>query len=261
MPSDKRWIAIEKEFNELRKKKEYEWLKPIFDSIEPMLNVDQNFELAKRFIRIIKYLHDEKTKGHDFQERIDDIKSGYSQPEWLVGGDVYQATRDINTVIQIIQAKADQLKPPSTATEFPMPVVLVVMTESEARELSSKEAFNGQPEQLQTDFDTFNELLAANGITDKVWVKHYQDILQAWQPFDSSAHGQTIRQFVTKAINDLNRDGNYEPKLVPEFKDIHSIHDDRRTLLSWLTTRLCTIGPASSSKRKGRFEQMNRVRT
>jgi hypothetical protein len=109
-----------------------------------------------------------------------------------------------------------------------IPIVLVVMTESEAEELAAGAAFDGSPETLRQEFQALQgEFRPAERAE---WPRRYHALPQEWRPFAAAGQpGDTIEQIIRSSFANAPAAAT---ALIPEFWDIRRLSDpgNRRDL-------------------------------
>ena len=121
---------------------------------------------------------------------------------------------------------------------YEIPIVLLVMNQTEAKELNSEEAFCDYHHGLCDNFHHLKDKLTQNGITN--WVEHYQATPEQWQPFNQTDFNKNIKQLIEETFTEVQ----YQQKIVPKFIDIRKLNQDNKEnfkLLKDLRNQGCIV--------------------
>ncbi|MCI0339321.1 MAG: toll/interleukin-1 receptor domain-containing protein [Acidobacteria bacterium] len=186
--------------------------------------------ILNAFTELVDWMNADYRQGHSLADIFDQAITGnYAKP----GSDlhtVFEANRNIfETVLGLFRAEVK-------LGEI-IPIVLLIMNETEAQELASGAAFDGYPNRLRSEFKKLQSMLKKNGLAN--WVSNYKETSADWQPFGSEADGENIQQLVGKALKMIASPSH---TLIPSFKDIHRLNDiSSRQLLRQLRYDGCIV--------------------
>jgi hypothetical protein len=170
---------------------------------------------------IVTMLRDQVRAGATAEEVVQaarDRTLRFDNPGWAPGV-VNQAQKVIyNLHLPATTAPGGDRTPPR-----PLPVVLLVMTDHDARQLVDRDAFTGEFQSLEDDFERLRVHLQDSQASD--WQERYGPERTDWRPF--GAGGSTIGELVRLAVGDANRHLKFAPALEADFHDIMRINDDR----------------------------------
>lgn len=159
--------------------------------------------------------------------------ASFNQPFLNTQGDLFQAAGNINIYAPFPIDSRD--------TTFPIPIVLVVMNATEAKELASGTCFQGYPESVHNDFKQLQQLVES---TLPDWVDRYQETAKDWRPFKDNPEGLSIEQLLARALKMIDE---YKRPVVPYCIDVHVVNEpnpnnnNRRTRLWILRKRGCVV--------------------
>jgi hypothetical protein len=117
-------------------------------------------------------------------------------------------------------------------------IVLLVMNQSEAKELDSENVFSDYNTELRENFRKLKQTLANNGVIH--WVNHYQSTSEQWQPFNQDIPQKNITQLIEEVIENVQS----QPRIVSKFIDIRELNQDNQSsfkLLQQLRREGCII--------------------
>lgn len=226
MSTQESWQAINVELSRLSDDQKYKQYQPLLDNLQHMADAKYpSPEIVKGVLEVLKYM---QVHGTPAQEIARQVEGGFVQPDWTVEGDVNQANRDLikQTFVTIVNNNIKELKEDEANLNIPVPIVLLVMTRTEAEELVTLQAFEGFKEQIYTaQFSRYQKALEEKKFVN--WIQRYGDKPEAWHPFGSDP--ATISEVVTQALETIE---GYDRRLVPNFIDIRSLNEDstRRNL-------------------------------
>ncbi len=151
----------------------------------------------------------------------------YVQPDWDVHS-VFQKNKD--SFQRVLKDFRDEIKSESQETGVSIPIVLLVMNETEARALEKEEVFqSGLHDELRADFQELRTLLEERKLE---WTKNYAHDPEKWRPFINDASRLTIKELLEEALAKVK--GCVKP-LIPEFVDIRTLNnEDKRSDLTEL---------------------------
>ncbi|MBD2501580.1 hypothetical protein [Anabaena azotica] len=197
-------------------------------------NSDSGQKLYNILIHILqKYAKDlNKQVLSDFINQSDNLN--YIQSNWSVDS-VTQAQTLINIYINDLK----KFSPNQEIEPYPIPIVLVVMTQAEAGELASGKACIYDRSKLCEDFQKIvNALYGNNTNEENEWIEYYGDKPSLWRPFANSGSSLTIQELVNQAIQETD----YKRPLTAEFLDIQTINTiQNRARLKKLRQNGCLV--------------------
>ncbi|MCP4106269.1 MAG: hypothetical protein GY749_12135 [Desulfobacteraceae bacterium] len=183
-------------------------------------------EIFKTFIEIIRKMSADVRQGRPIYDLLEQTISGtYLQPDWQANN-VFQADGDV--FCYVLDKFKKDIKPP----EIPIPVVLLVMTATEAQELLSGDAFPDNHPELRENFEQLQTLLAEHNETSD-WVQRYGEKPELWKPFGGGS--DNINKLIYQALERVEKsDDPLSPftdiPLSPFFIDIHRVNKcDRKS--------------------------------
>jgi hypothetical protein len=207
------WEELNTELSQIMKRKEYKLFLPLLERLQTMVNAQYGTsDIVGGILEIIKHIQEDVRKGADPQELAEQVASGFIQPRWNVAGNVNQAQRDI--IITIFNQTLPEIKQQAPQPGIPVPVILLVMTDSEADQLDTGNAFTGYSQNLAQQFNKFKKLLFPN------WKNNYGKTPEDWKPFANNP--ATIAEVVKQALGYIQ---GYSKPLVPRFIDIRTLND------------------------------------
>ncbi len=226
MGSDKTVPEIQDKISTLLRNKELAVFYPLLEilhrhaiAIPPPYPLDVFYGL----IELIQHMAKDISGGRHVGDILNEAMSGnYIQPQWEVEN-VFQAHGNIYQFI--LGQFRDEIEPSKPDPRIAVPVVLLVMTENEAKELTDGTAFKNYPQELQVDFKRLQELLSSHGIND--WPQRYKASPEAWQPFSSGETASNIQQMMEKALGLIK---NIQKPLVPHFVYIRDLNESKKTI-------------------------------
>lgn len=220
------WDEFVTEFNQMMGSPEYKGFRPILTKTEPFIgrNSPGDQETARALVKLVKFLRSQSEAGEDVMDLLNEKTAGrFVQSEWDVEGDVKQAGQDffdnsIKYVTNIIISSAKELDIAAQSPKILVPIVPVVMTEVQAKELITREIFKEEFQVLENGFVELYNYLEAETAD---WIKRYGSRPQDWKPFGSGPADLTLEQLIKNSINGLVaaiRD--LDLPLVASFKDV-----------------------------------------
>jgi hypothetical protein len=223
MPS---WDEINNEVSRLMDKAEYKPFRSLLENFQSMVSIRYGSEdIMNGLLEVVKKMQAETQKGAAPIDLARQAAGGYLQPNWNIEGTVNQANRDIfnNIVIQVFGNNLANIEQEQPETAIKVPVLLLVMTRTEADELHSGEGFKEYPEQVYIDeFAQLQAMLQQNQIVD--WVQNYGNTPELWKPFSDCQC--TISGLVTQTFADIE---GFEKSIAPDFIDIRTLNDKTKT--------------------------------
>jgi TIR domain len=192
-------------------------------------------EAFEAFVELIALLSGDVQQGRPLEDLLTKLLDGrYPPDEWRFRPVLVEHLEFFAEILGPLEKELTQNR------TQPIPVVLLVMTAAEARELQSGAAFDDQPGGLRDAFQEIRDGLAQRLETD--WVARYRDRPQDWTPY-VPADGGTASDSIAEIIRHKLRELGAEPKtLVPRFIDIRSLNDRaKRALLRELREDGCVV--------------------
>ncbi|MBK6768616.1 MAG: hypothetical protein IPG72_06335 [Ardenticatenales bacterium] len=250
MEPNRHWEVVEAEYMELREAPEYKRFGSFLDTVESLIGAGRNtpdsetlLPCATEILKGIRHIQQKTSQGDDVMAAVDEVTGGFVQPNVEVNGTLNQASRDIinSFVINLFDSRRGELESSSPSPAILVPVILVVMTDTEAIDLCSGTAFDvfGQPEPLRGDFQPLVQLICDNGLTD--WADRYRGTPEEWQPYNAQP-GETIADLIASALELIYQNGTYDRPLRADFKDIRLLNaDNNRPMLKALRERGCVV--------------------
>jgi len=178
-------------------------------------------DVLEALVEIVEYAATKAREGLNLNEIAGELDSNqvtFEQPNWNAS--------TVNNAQQIFQVIVDRQPKDETASIF-APVVLVAMTNEQAAELASGDAFTDDlPTELRASFTALSEALCAEGIED--WLERYGADAKAWHPFGGDI--PSIQELVERTFATSNADQRYSPLIQPEILGIDEVRNDRRLL-------------------------------
>jgi hypothetical protein len=188
-------------------------------------------EQSREWIAMLRSILQEFKNDKPLSDLIPSTPAGnFVQPGWNPGT-VNQAQGSIiNFVFQDVREQIAKDDP-----NLHVPVILLTMTDAEARSLDSGEAFEGYPDDARADFEELRALLEKNDLSS--WVQNYQPNPEDWRPFRNNA--DTIGQLVRNSLKSVT---GFKKTLVPQFYTIQQlVEDGERKTLRMLRTEGCVV--------------------
>ncbi len=194
-------------------------------------------EIFKAFIELIRKMSADVQQGRSIHDLLEQTISGtYIQPNWQAHS-VFQA--NVKVFCHALDDFKKEIKP---KTEFPIPIVLLVMTATEARELLSGEAFPDNHPELRENFEKLQTLLAEHDETSD-WIQRYGEKPELWKPF-SAGDSDNINRLIYQALKRVEKVEKYNKPLSPFFIDIRKVNQcnyDSRCELKQLRDEGCVV--------------------
>lgn len=206
------WDELQAEVGRLDADPNYQGLRRVLESVQSIVGSKSgNIDSARQLLEAVKRLQGEVTSGR------------FNQPGWNVETVIQAAQLNLNMepLRELIEKTLDELRPKEAA--IPVPVVLVVMTATEAADLESGAAFAHDPASLQAEFARLQTYLVKVGLND--WPKHYGPRSEDWHPFDGDEVGPTIEQQITQALRIVIDRESLKKPLVPRFHNLRSLNE------------------------------------
>lgn len=225
------WEFVESRINALNKD-ETAKIFPLIKKIKEYFSAEGStpgFYLV--LTEIIPEMESELNKGMELSKVIESaISEKYNPQIWEYGG-VYKAIKgDLDVFLKKLQKEIDPLQ-----TDKVIPIIMMVMTSEQAKELESGKLFNDFSEKVHEDFNKLRDELVNNGAHD--WLDHYGETIEEWRPFKHTT--DTIKNVILKEINDLFP---YNPEIKPKFYDVESLNDPQnRDALEGLRSGHCIV--------------------
>jgi hypothetical protein len=211
------WKELTAELSQISEQDEYKSVQPLLRTVQQMVSAQvKTPEIMRGVLNRVKQLQAEARKGANLQELAEQTTERYIQPDWTIEGDVEQSVvkQSNQLFINVITINREHLKQVSPAAPaFQVPVVLLVMTATEAQQLANGKAFTQYPDPIYDQ--QFNRLLVDPQLTG--WEKSYGNIPQDWKPFINNP--QTITKVINEALSYIE---GYQKTLVAQFIDIHA---------------------------------------
>lgn len=184
-----------------------------YSTVRPPVFLPEDF---RAFIELIRKMSADIKQGRSVYDLLEQTTSGkYIQPDWQAHN-VFQANRDLFCyVFDNFKKEIKPQKPP----EIPIPVVLLVMTSTEARELLSGDVFPENHHELRENFEKLQTLLAEYNETSD-WVQRYGEKPELWKPF-GAGDSDNINRLICQALKRLEK---YNEPLSPFFIDIRRVN-------------------------------------
>jgi hypothetical protein len=244
------WPELAAELKQMRESDAYKPLRALLDTAEALIgagptlgNQEVPLTTAKGLLHNIRFLHEKSSVGEDLNKLVDGVAMGFIQPHLAVTGTLNQANGDLvnNIIVNIFGEKREALEQETPSPALLVPIVLVVMTAAEAKDLADGPAFDqyAQPDALRNDFKPLQSLLENNGMAK--WFLCYRATPQAWRP-NGIQGGPTIADLVKDALDQVHVAGLSERPLRADFKDIREINrSENRPILKNLRERGCIV--------------------
>ncbi len=235
------WQTIQDELSRMLDDNTYSSVRPLLEKFKPVIDakrfnpdfVNLELEQATAFLEIVKYIQVQDQQGGNSRVLVQQIASGvaFNQPDLKALGNVNQAGRDL--IVNIFSNALPSFKAEEPDPRIEVPIVLLVMSASEANELASEACFQGYPEDVRTEFRQLQTLLRENNLAD--WQQRYGEMAKEWRPFKES------QESIEWLLDDVfKRVEGYEKKIVPDFVDIQTLNTNRR-LLKKLRNEGCVV--------------------
>ena len=171
------------------------------------------------FTEIFQVLQDLKGKPNPQNE----FSAHFDNSQAQIARDVNQAARDV-VIINSIRSMIPQDE--QEDDYITVPIVLPVMTSSEADELISGDAFTDEPS-LQEDFQRLQSDLAARGLEN--WHTSYRETAEDWVPFGGGENDESFKTIVDLTLNQISPEMEI---FRPIYCSMDQIAHDRALLLS-----------------------------
>jgi hypothetical protein len=199
-----------------------QYLKPLLDAIALLLAAEPStlpVEVLTTMCDLAQALVAEAAAGKDIGPLL----------HTMINGEFETANENTRSVYGTwLEAVARPLKKVRDAMpRISVPVVIVAMTDSEAKELESGAAFNTWPSVLKDEFTS------VAGKLDATWTERYGATSEDWRPFGEKTVAQLIRDAFALV------QGCRAP-LDPLFIDIRSLRKNR-TLLNKVRRQQCLV--------------------
>jgi hypothetical protein len=230
------WQEIEKDLKQLQENIFLFHFRPLILKIKRFVDAKYSPEIIRAFTELIRQMGDEVKQGKSIPMILEEASSrsgNYSQPLWDVDN-IYQANDHLFlAVLNTIRAELEPEFP--DLGRIPIPIVLLVMCEAEAQELSSGAAFQGYPKELAEDFHRFKDFLSSHSMSN--WEQNYEQYPHHWKPFKDN--GYNIEFLITQTFQQVQE---LKKRITPHFIDIRTLNDrENRTMLQRLRQMGCVV--------------------
>ncbi len=205
------WEALRAQLSQMYASPEYRKVHPLLDTAQSLVGARARGDVASRMIEAAKLISS-------------DVESGrFTQPGWNVET-VIQGT-NINVNLDPVRNALDQIIRilSTNRRSIQVNVVLVIMTDEQARQLKTGQAFEADLALLQRDVMTLMQFLEQQPATNN-WTTHYGAAPKDWRPFDEPAlAARSIEEVIRQELSDMQDNLQLDLELVPEFHDIDAL--------------------------------------
>jgi hypothetical protein len=229
MPPAITWEKVQDDFDRLNQAGVYAPLDSFMEKIEGLIKsrlyppevakllVETVGGMQADFAKILQGSKDDSKKKQALRSVVQEATNGsYIQSGWRAEN-VTNAQSIINVFVGSIKKEVEEPKP-----SIGIPVVLLVMTREEAKELDTGKIIVDMPKTYLNDFKQFKKLLKPG------WPDSYGNTPQEWKPFDST--NKSIKDWMTEVLAKVGQLKGYMKPLVPVFIDIHALKTNREAL-------------------------------
>jgi TIR domain len=185
-------------------------------TLESCLNADAyDLRIISATGGLLRRMHSDIRPDRPASSIIQDaIEGSYVGPDWKV----YELFHEQKSIfVRILLQLRNDIQDAIPANAIYVPIVLAVMTATEAEELANGSAFTDHPEELHQDFRELQEVLAANGLSDLV--SNYGPTPQDWRPFAVGDDVVSIARLTATVFEQLG----LEMPLIPSFIDVRAL--------------------------------------
>lgn len=229
------WDKIQRDLDELLDDQSFEKLHPLIDnwkqwsSAQPPPHPPEFYEAL---IKSVKQMNKELKSGKPFEQVLEKATNEdniqFLNPNW----DVRQVLQAQTIIKFSINNFAKEMKDEAPDPKIEIPLLLLVMNDTQAEELDNGEVFNAfQNGPYAAQFTNLRDRL------DRDWLKRYRKSPEDWQPF--SNRPITIKELVTTAFQNIT---GYEERLAPKFMKIDNlVEETNRRALRQLRKNGCIV--------------------
>ncbi|MBN1995312.1 MAG: hypothetical protein JW953_21670 [Anaerolineae bacterium] len=211
MTSQDSWSEIKKRLSQLHADSSLIPFYPFLDKLQVWVEAQVYPEnIFNALIWLIQEMSVQVEHGLSIHDVLDQVISGgFTQPDWSPEN-VHQYQTNGHIFQFVFSNFRDEIEPHKPDPGIPVPIVLLVMNDSDIEDLVTE----------KTLFKQLQKVLNKNGITD--WTQRYRDKPEAWQPFSGTDGAESITHLVAES---LEQAGNKMHPFIPVFHDIRKLND------------------------------------